>query len=170
MQFPRLQTGNRPLSSVSLPISFQSLQKTKVSVKKNIMQHCPSVINFHSGNWKQSKQQEKKFSCHSIAPSHPAPLLLRFNWGHGKEKDFKLEILRMTYTVFYLARLWSSPPVTSQWIWRHIQKAHKLNWQFTRQSMSYHWFLPAESGASETYFDCNPFVKRAYSKHVFVRA
>lgn len=68
-----------------------------------------------------------KNATHTHAHTHPP----RFNWGHGKEKDFKLEIHRMTYTVFYLARLWSSPPVTSQWIWRRTQKAHKLNWQFT---------------------------------------
>lgn len=37
-------------------------------MKNNIaMQHCLGAINFHSGNWKQSKQQEK-FSCYSIAP------------------------------------------------------------------------------------------------------
>lgn len=42
-------------------------KKKSFREKKNIMQHFLGTINFQSGNWKQSKQQEKKFSCYSTA-------------------------------------------------------------------------------------------------------
>ena len=68
----------------------------------------------------------------------------KFNWRQcQRRKDAWLGIRRMTYTVFYSQRLWSSPPVTSQSIWK-TSKSLEVNCQFTRQSMSNNWFLPTE--------------------------
>lgn len=73
-------------------------------------------------------------------------ILQKLNWRLGwRRKDSWLGIRKMTYTVFYSQRLWSSPPVTSQSIWK-TSKSLKVNCQFTRQSMSNNWFLPSERG------------------------
>lgn len=88
-------------------------------------------------------------SCSKQRQQLSLSFLSKFNWRPGQRRKasrlWNMQNNIYSLFFFYSQRLSSSPPVTSQSIWK-TSKSLRVNCEFTRQSMSNNWLLPAERG------------------------